>query len=290
MSFSVERGQIVGLLGPNGAGKSTILGMLSGVVRPTNGTVQIAGHTLAGDASPLKKRIGFVPQELALYDELSSIENLRIFGGLYSMPTSALYASIARVLDLVKLSDRAHDRVKGFSGGMKRRLNLAVSLLHDPEILLLDEATAGVDPQSCWALIELFRQLASEGKAIVFSTHHMAEAESLCDHVVILDRGQIVARDTLRNLRGKANAPIVLRVDFHAPPDTEMIEQIRDRPGVIDLRANGGHVLIELERLSHAPGILEHLFKGDNPPTHFESEQVRLESIFRTLTGSTLRD
>ncbi len=204
VSFDVAPGQTVGLLGPNGAGKTTTVSLIAGLLRPDGGEVLVGGARLAGDTDPAKRRIGLVPQDLALYDELGAVQNLRFFGSLYSLRGDALAARIAAVLDLVGLADRARDAVKTFSGGMKRRLNLAASLLHDPDILLLDEPTVGVDPQSRNAIFENLEALKASGKALLYTTHYMEEAERLADRIVVIDRGTVVANDTLAGLRSRA--------------------------------------------------------------------------------------
>jgi ABC-2 type transport system ATP-binding protein len=203
VSFSVASGQILGLLGPNGAGKTTTVSMVAGLLTPDGGDVLIAGQRLAGDTDPSKRRIGLVPQDLALYDELSARDNLRFFGALYNLTGRALDSAIDRVLTLVGLADRARDAVKTFSGGMKRRLNLAAGLLHNPDILLLDEPTVGVDPQSRNAIFDNLEMLKAEGKALLYTTHYMEEVERLADRIVIVDHGTVVADDTLAGLQSR---------------------------------------------------------------------------------------
>jgi len=203
VSFSVQQGQILGLLGPNGAGKTTTVSMAAGLLTPDRGEVLIAGHRLAGDTDPAKRRIGLVPQDLALYDELSARDNLRFFGALYGLRGRALDAAMARALDLVGLEERARDAVKTFSGGMKRRLNLAAGLLHDPDILLLDEPTVGVDPQSRNAIFDNLEALKARGKALLYTTHYMEEVERLADRIVIVDHGAVIADDTLAGLQSQ---------------------------------------------------------------------------------------
>src|SRR5262252_4847614 len=203
VSFSLADGQILGLLGPNGAGKTTTVSMVAGLLTADRGEVLIAGHRLAGDTDPAKRRIGLVPQDLALYDELTARDNLRFFGALYQLTGRSLDEAIARVLTLVGLEDRARDAVKTFSGGMKRRLNLAAGLLHNPDILLLDEPTVGVDPQSRNAIFENLETLKAEGKALLYTTHYMEEVERLADRIVIIDHGSVVADDTLTGLQSR---------------------------------------------------------------------------------------
>ncbi len=206
ISFSLQAGEVVGLLGPNGAGKTTTVSMIAGLVGQDAGQVLIDGAPLEGDTDPKKMRIGLVPQDLALYDELSALANLQFFGALYRLSPSSLKAAIDRSLTLVGLADRARDRVGTFSGGMKRRLNLAASLLHDPDILLLDEPTVGVDPQSRNAIFANLETLKAQGKALLYTTHYMEEVERLADRVVIADHGRVVAADTLEGLQQFAPA------------------------------------------------------------------------------------
>jgi ABC-2 type transport system ATP-binding protein len=204
VSFSVEPGQMVGLLGPNGAGKSTTVAMIAGLVTPDSGEVTIAGEALSGDTDVKKRLIGLVPQDLALYDELPAIANLRLFGALYGLAGVALEDAIGAALLLVGLTERANDRVKTYSGGMKRRLNLAAGLLHDPAIVLLDEPTVGVDPQSRNAIFDNLEHLKRRGKALLYTTHYMEEAERMADRIVVMDRGRVLADDTLAGLRDRA--------------------------------------------------------------------------------------
>jgi linearmycin/streptolysin S transport system ATP-binding protein len=206
VSFTLNRGQLIGLLGPNGAGKTTTVSMISGLVTPDRGEVTIDGIRLSSDTDPVKRRIGLVPQDLALYDELSARANLRLFGSLYGLSGGALDRAIGSALTLVGLADRAADQVKTYSGGMKRRLNLAAGLLHDPDILLLDEPTVGVDPQSRNAIFDNLEQLKARGKALLYTTHYMEEAERLADRIVVMDHGRVLADDTLAGLRARAGA------------------------------------------------------------------------------------
>ena len=200
VSLTLAPGQLLGLLGPNGAGKTTTVSLLAGILPPDHGEVLVDGHRMAGDADPAKRRIGLVPQDVALYEELTARDNLRFFGGLYGFRGAGLERALVSVLELVGLADRARDRVATYSGGMKRRLNLAAGLLHDPDILLLDEPTAGVDPQSRLAIFENLEALKRRGKAILYTTHYMEEAERLSDRIVIMDHGQVIADDTLAGL------------------------------------------------------------------------------------------
>lgn len=206
VSFTLNAGEVLGLLGPNGAGKTTTVAMIAGLMAPASGEVLVEGAPLNGDTDPKKRRIGLVPQDLALYDELSALANLRFFGALYDLEPAALERAIDSSLTLVGLADRARDKVSTFSGGMKRRLNLAASLLHDPDILLLDEPTVGVDPQSRNAIFSNLETLKAQGKALLYTTHYMEEVERLADRVVIVDHGRVIAYDTLAGLQHHAPA------------------------------------------------------------------------------------
>jgi len=204
VTFAVGGGELIGLLGPNGAGKTTTVSMIAGLLSADSGEVLVGGSRLVRDTDPVKRRIGLVPQDLALYEELSARDNLRFFGALYSLSGAALDQAILRAAELVELADRLKDKVKTFSGGMKRRLNLAAGLLHDPDILLLDEPTVGVDPQSRNAIFDNLEALKRRGKALLYTTHYMEEAERLADRIVVIDHGTVIANDTLAGLRAAA--------------------------------------------------------------------------------------
>ena len=206
VSFSLGPGELVGLLGPNGAGKTTTVSMIASLVTPDRGEVLLDGRRIVGDTDPGKRKIGLVPQDLALYDELSARDNLRFFGSLYSISGGALDAAIGRAAELVGLADRSREAVRTFSGGMKRRLNLAAGLLHDPDVLLLDEPTVGVDPQSRNAIFDNLETLKARGKALLYTTHYMEEAERLADRIVVIDHGKVIADDTLAGLHARVPA------------------------------------------------------------------------------------
>ena len=201
VSLALDAGKLVGLLGPNGAGKTTPVSMIAGLVTPDRGEVLVDGRRLTGDTDPGKRRIGLVPQDVALYEELTARENLRFFGALYNLSGAVLESATAAALALVGLTERARDAVQTFSGGMKRRLNLAAGILHDPDVLLLDEPTVGVDPQSRNAIFDNLELLKQRGKALLYTTHYMEEAERLADRIVVIDHGNVVADDTLDGLQ-----------------------------------------------------------------------------------------
>jgi ABC-2 type transport system ATP-binding protein len=195
VTLEVRAGEILGLLGPNGAGKSTTVAMLCGLTMPDRGSVTIGGAPVGDEGSPAKRRIGLVPQDISLYEDLPALGNLELFGALYGVKGAELERRAHAALELVGLSDRARAKPSTFSGGMKRRLNIACALVHDPDVLLLDEPTVGVDPQSRNAIFENLETLRARGKALLYTTHYMEEAERLCDRVVIVDHGRVVASD-----------------------------------------------------------------------------------------------
>jgi ABC-2 type transport system ATP-binding protein len=291
VSFRVADGETVGLLGPNGAGKTTTVSMICGQVTPDAGDVVIDGHVLRGDTDPAKLRLGLVPQEIALYEELSARDNLRFFGSLYDLDDNALERGITSSLELVGLTDRAGDRVKTYSGGMKRRLNLAAALLHDPQILLLDEPTVGVDPQSRNAIFDNLEALKARGKSLLYTTHYMEEAERLCDRVVILDHGRVVADDTLRGLYRRLPAANRIAVELEQPAEGAWLDDLRGLPGVATVEVEAGQLSVGVTDLSAAaPEVLGWLARNGRPYTHFVSERPDLEAVFLTLTGRSLRD
>jgi ABC-2 type transport system ATP-binding protein len=292
VSFEIAAGEIVGVLGPNGAGKTTTVSLIAGLLRADGGEVLIDGAPLRGDTDPAKSKLGLVPQELALYDELSARENLRFFGGLHGLSGPPLDRAIASTLLLVGLQERAGDRVGAFSGGMKRRLNLAAGLLNDPQILLLDEPTVGVDPQSRNAIFDNLEALKKRGKALLYTTHYMEEAERLCDRIVIIDQGRVVAQDTLRGLYRSLPAANQLSVEFGTPlAEGEWLAEVRAIPGVTSATITGERLSVGMSALSSgAPLVLAWLSEHGHDYQHVHSERGDLEAVFLALTGKTLRD
>ena len=291
VSFIVEPGRILGLLGPNGAGKTTAVSMVSGILAPDSGEVLVDGRSLSGDADDAKGQLGLVPQDVALYEDLSALENLRFFGSLQGMGARALEASMASALEIVGLADRAMEKVKGYSGGMKRRLNLAAGLLHDPAVLLLDEPTVGVDPQSRNAIFETLEILRDRGKAILYTTHYMEEAERLCDHIIIVDHGKVIASDTLDGLRRLLPTGNRLLVEFAEPLAEKVLQGLQTLPGVSSVAMDGERLALALDELARGGAAsLAWLAAQGAAVTGVASERVALEDVFLALTGRSLRD
>src|SRR5258706_1137018 len=229
VSLEVNKGEIVGLLGPNGAGKATTVAMLCGLTPPDRGTVTLGGNPIGDEASPAKRRIGLVPQDIAIYEDLPAIANLELFGALYGVEGSVLRERAAAALELVGLTDRARDKPQSFSGGMKRRLNIACALVHDPDVLLLDEPTVGVDPQSRNAIFDNLESLRARGKALLYTTHYMEEAERLCDRVVIIDHGKVVASGSQDELHKLLPSSRPRRIEIEGAVDQDLLALLAAR-------------------------------------------------------------
>lgn len=275
IDFTIAQGETFGFLGPNGAGKSTTIGMLIGLVRPDAGSIDIAGGN--PNLPSVRARIGVAPQSLSLYDNLSAADNLRFFGSMYQLRGTKLRDQVQWALDFAGLADRKDDRVKTFSGGMKRRLNIAVGLIHQPEVLLLDEPTVGVDPQSRNHILESVSQLAKDGLTIIFTTHYMEEAERLCDRVAIIDHGRILANEDIGVMLEKFGGTCVVTAEVIDRPSAVAL------PGELksnSLQFSSAQPIEELSKLQHQ-GVKFGQIKIDQP---------NLESVFLSLTGRTLRD
>jgi ABC-2 type transport system ATP-binding protein len=290
VSFSVQEGEIFGLLGPNGAGKTTTISILATLLPPDGGKVIIGGYDLAREANKIKPLIGFVPQELALYPTLSAWDNLAFFGRIYGLRGNALKERIATALDMVGLRERAGDAVRTFSGGMKRRLNIAASLLHRPRILFLDEPTVGVDPQSRNFIFEHIERLKAEGMTIIYTTHYMEEAERLCDRVAIMDEGRILALDTPKGLIGLLGGGVIY-VGIATEAIEMLLPAVRSLPHVRSASYQGGRLKVETS--AARPALLELIElcnARDVPILSLEVLEPNLESVFLHLTGKRLRD
>ncbi len=288
VSFEVAAGELFGLLGPNGAGKTTLLSIASCLLEATRGEVQILGRRASTRDRVLRRSIGIVPQELAIYEELTARENLRFFGSLYGIEGQPLERKVDQVLAAIGLTDRASERVRGFSGGMKRRLNLGAALVHDPRLLLLDEPTTGVDPQSRNHIFEEVRRLASNGVCIVYTSHYIEEVQALCSRIGIIDHGRLIACDALPALLQKMEGVIRFRVPHSTPALVERLQALPDAR----LRASGD-TEFELEcrdvkaSLMRLISLLNEL---QLELTSLETTEPNLERVFLHLTGHALRD
>jgi ABC-2 type transport system ATP-binding protein len=289
LSFTARPGEICGLLGPNGAGKTTCISCICGLLKPTAGRVSVMGHSAADDGRRARESLGVVPQEIALYDDLSAAENLAYWGGAFRMHGRNLHDRVQEVLEWVGLADRAREPVARFSGGMKRRLNFACGIVHRPKVLLLDEPTVGVDPQSRVRLLELTRELARDGATVLYTTHYMEEAESLCDRVVIIDHGRILAQGTLPELRSLLGERDLLRFSGVFQPD--LVHQIFSGDGIDIVQADENAVTLALHDASgRLPSIFAMLAGASAEIRGTRLSQPSLESLFIKLTGKELRE
>jgi ABC-2 type transport system ATP-binding protein len=297
VNLVIQGGEILGLLGPNGAGKTTIISMITGLLEPTKGHITVDGLNLRTDTNAVKARLGLVPQELALYPTLSARDNLGFFGSIYGLRGKDLQERVNDMLELVQLTDRADEAIDTYSGGMKRRVNIAAGLLHQPDVLFLDEPTVGVDPQSRNAIFEAVEALNRGGMTVIYTTHYMEEAQRLCHRVAIIDEGQIIALDTPHALI-KSLGGGILRLGLE-DPQTELangqvqtaVDRINELPTVKSITRDDGHFKIETYRFQEAlMSILEITNQLDVHITDMEKWEPNLESVFLHLTGKKLRE
>jgi ABC-2 type transport system ATP-binding protein len=290
VSFSIGSGQTYGLLGPNGAGKTTTISIIAGLLSPDSGSVSVLGAPLTGNRKSL---IGLVPQDIALYPDLSALENLQFFGRLQNLSGSGLKARMAEVLEVVGLADRAKDRIETYSGGMKRRANIAVGLLHEPRLLILDEPTVGVDPQSRNSILEAVEQLGGAGMAVLYTTHYMEEAERLCDRIGIIDSGRLMVEGTRDELIEHLGEQTTVTLRFAAGRDlvARWSQTLRALPGVSAVQEEGGSVQIVA---GDGPGLIAPAVQSAQAfgveVTGVDVSEPDLEAVFLHLTGKALRD
>jgi ABC-2 type transport system ATP-binding protein len=290
VSFSVNEGEIFGLLGPNGAGKTTSINMICGVLKPDGGRVLIGGKDIWLEPKGVKRMLGVVPQEIAVYEDLTARDNLNFWGSLYGLSGGELKSRVDESLTRVGLSDRARDRVKEFSGGMKRRLNLCMGLLHDPRVLLLDEPTVGIDPQARLNILEVVREVANGGTTVLYTTHYMEEAQELCDRIAIMDHGKILTVGTLEELTRLAGEAEVLRLTGNFD-DSSIRDRLLELDGVRVLKTDNRIAVLSVE--TGGPGLLEvlpRILAADLGVEDVSIQRPNLQSVFITLTGKELRD
>ncbi len=290
VSFRAEPGAIFGLLGPNGAGKTTAIGCIAGLLQPGAGRITVLGHDVVNDGVAARSQLGVVPQELALYEDLSARENLEYWGGAYGLRGAHLKQRVVAVLDLVGLSDWTRKPVKQFSGGMKRRLNFACGVVHEPEVLLLDEPTVGVDPQSRVRILDLVRALADQGTCVLYTTHYMEEAEHLCHQLAIIDHGQIVAAGTLRELRALLGERDLLRLSgtFAPPAVGSALEGVAEIEVITS--TEDGLTLAVTDASQRLSEIFAALTAAGATIRETTLTEPNLESLFIKLTGRELRE
>jgi len=288
VSFSARPGTVFGLLGPNGAGKSTTISCLSGLLKPTAGSIKVGGFDMTSEAVKAKATLGIVPQELAIYEDLSAKDNLAYWGAAYGLKGAGLKQRVDHILNRIGLTDRANDLPKEYSGGMKRRLNFGCGLVHEPKILLLDEPTVGVDPQSRGRLFDLVKEEKAKGTCVLYTTHYMEEAEKLCDELAIIDHGKIIAAGTLKELRAEfgGNDIIQLTGSF----DLALVEKVIAELNADALSLNTEVVMIAIkDGARNLPAVLQGISATGADIHDTRLSEPNLESLFLKLTGKELR-
>jgi ABC-2 type transport system ATP-binding protein len=292
VSFSIEEGEIFSLLGPNGAGKTTTISMLSTLYIPTSGDAIIGGHSITKDPMAVRSIIGVVPQDLALYEDLTARENLIFWGQIYNLSGKALHARVDEVLEQIGLTDKAKDRVKTYSGGMKRRVNIGVGLLHKPRLLFMDEPTVGIDPQSRRAILDTVKDLNEQGMTLLYTTHYMEEAEELSNRVGIFDHGEMIAIGTQKELTEQVGETETLILHIGENDDSEALaKELRDIQGVRQATAVDHEVSIVCAEAEDvlAAVVTRANYRGIKIRS-IAIHEPNLEAVFLHLTGRALRD
>ncbi len=291
VSFTAETGIIFGLLGPNGAGKSTTIGCISGLIEPSRGTIRVMGHDVMTDAMRARQELGVVPQELALYEEISARENLRYWGAAYGLSGRSLRARVDAVLDIAGLADRSREPVKKFSGGMKRRLNFGCGIVHEPKVLLLDEPTVGVDPQSRERLLDMVRDQARAGTTVLYTTHYMEEAENLCERIAIVDHGKLITSGTLAELRAMVGERDIVKLQgsFDSGAITTAVNGFDGDIKIIQVDESSLKLSVE-NAAQHLSAIFTLMREAGAEIRETGLLQPSLESLFIKLTGKELRE
>jgi len=292
VSFDIQEGEVFSLLGPNGAGKTTTISMLSCLLEPTSGDAVIAGHSVTRDALEVKGVIGVVPQEIALYEELSARENLTFWGQMYGLGGSALKTRVNEVLEQIGLADRAKDKIKTYSGGMKRRVNIGVGLLHKPRLLFMDEPTVGIDPQSRRSILDSVKDLNKAGMTVLYTTHYMEEAEELSHRVGIVDQGKMIAIGTQKELTQMVGENETLRLHTGENVDVQpLMDALKELPEVIHVSASDNMVMLIVPEADDAlPPVLGMADRLGYKIRSVDIQEPNLEAVFLKLTGKALRD
>jgi ABC-2 type transport system ATP-binding protein len=289
VSIEIEQGEIVGLLGPNGAGKSTTISMISTLLKPDAGSITFKGHDIVKKPKPIQKVLGIVPQEIALYPTLSGYENLRFWGSAYGLKGAELKSKIDEVSEIIGIKERLKDKVEKYSGGMKRRINIGAALLHNPDLLIMDEPTVGIDPQSRNHILETIKKLNEKGMTIIYTSHYMEEVEFLCDRIYIMDEGVVIADGTKEELVASVNKDKKIVVEFEKDAEkvceafrkVESVNHVNCEDKLMTLYTNGNNLMQQ---------IIETASKNELEIVSIDVEKPNLESGFLQLTGKALSD
>lgn len=291
INLEIKEGEIVGLLGPNGAGKSTTISMISTLYKPTSGQLFFDGKDIIKEPKWIKPHLGYVPQEIALYDSLSGFENLKYFGGLYGLSGSELKKRISSVSEIIGIDDRLKDKVSQYSGGMKRRINIGVALLHQPKLIIMDEPTVGIDPQSRNHILETVKRLNQEGMTVIYTSHYMEEVEAICKNVYIMDHGKVIAEGTQDALIEQSQSHTSIRLKF----EKEAMSYMNDIKQISHVMAINKESENEISLLVSGNGnsqkeVIHAVMGMDLGLVSFDVTKPNLEQVFLKLTGRGLRD
>ncbi|ASZ60567.1 MULTISPECIES: linearmycin resistance ATP-binding protein LnrL [Bacillus] len=292
ISFSLKKGESFGLLGPNGAGKSTTISMISGLVPHDSGNITVGGYVIGKETAKAKQKIGIVPQEIALYPTLTAHENLMFWGKMYGLTHGEAKKRSAEVLEYVGLTERAKDKIETFSGGMKRRINIGAALMHKPELLIMDEPTVGIDPQSRNHILETVKQLNETGMTVIYTSHYMEEVEFLCDRIGIIDQGEMIAIGTKTDLCSRLGGDTIIQLTVSGINEAFLVA-IRSLAHVNDITVHELELKIDISAAHHEKVVTSLLAKAAAHHINLLSLQVQepnLERLFLNLTGRTLRD
>ncbi len=292
ITFGVHKGESFGLLGPNGAGKSTTIGMISGIITPDKGEIKVDGLSVKRNALDIKRKIGVVPQEIALYPTLSAKENLMFWGKMYGLTRNEAIKRANEVLEYVGLSERAKEKIETFSGGMKRRVNIGASLMHEPELLIMDEPTVGIDPQSRNHILETVKELNKNGMTVIYTSHYMEEVEFLCNRIGIIDKGKMIAVGTKRDLFQRLAEGTVIKVSVNKL-DESFVNKVKEIDEVGKVIPHPEYLSIEIFVTNHQKVVGEIITLAVQANVNVQSLEVNepnLESLFLSLTGRSLRD
>lgn len=290
INLSIEKGEIYGLLGPNGAGKSTLISIISSLLKQTSGTVKVFGIDTRKNRTDIKRKIGIVPQTIAVYKNFTAYENVKFFGELYGLRKDKLNEAIDKALGFVGLEDVRNKKAEEFSGGMLRRLNIACALLHRPEIIIMDEPTVGIDPQSRNHILNAVKKLNSEGATVIYTTHYMEEVESICTKIAIIDKGKVIVEGTKDELKDMINDKRVLNVKVN---DTEKInlQNIEKIKGVDRLKIKDNDITIQtVKEVNNLDQIIKSINDSNVKILDLGFKEITLENVFLSLTGRNLRD
>ena len=289
MNLTIEKGEILGLLGPNGAGKTTLINSIIGITEIQSGEVRIFGKSMKNESMEIKNRIGVVPQNIALFNEFTAIEHVTYFASLYGLKGKELRANVKEALEFTNLWERRNDFPKKYSGGMQRRLNIACSIAHKPELIIMDEPTVGIDPQSRNHILESIKLLNERGATIIYTSHYMEEVEALCTRVAIMDNGRLIAEGTKERLSEYVQEEQIAEITL-STGSYSITEAVKNTNGVKECTFTGNSITVVLDKSSYISKVINAISERGGIITKINMQEASLEDVFLSLTGKTLRD